>query len=103
MISKEVQEMIPKIQHFCVGQPIKKAWLFGSCSRGEETSESDVDILVEYDRLHERISLMRSAGMMVGLEELFHRKVDRVESGRLLPFAQESVERDKYLVYERNS
>ena len=95
--------MIPKIQHFCVGQPIKKAWLFGSCSRGEETSESDVDILVEYDRLHERISLMRIAGMMIGLEDLLHRKVDMVESGRLLPFAQESVERDKYLVYERNS
>ena len=103
MISKEVQEMIPKIQRFCVGQPIKKAWLFGSCSRGEETSESDVDILVEYDRLHERISLMRIAGMMIGLEDLLHRKVDMVESGRLLPFAQESVERDKFLVYERNS
>ena len=101
MISKEVQEMIPKIQHFCVGQPIKKAWLFGSCSRGEETSESDVDILVEYDRLHERISLMRIAGMMIGLEDLLHRKVDMVESGRLLPFAQDSVERDKFLVYDR--
>ena len=93
--------MIPKIQHFCVGQPIKKAWLFGSCSRGEETSESDVDILVEYDRLHERISLMRIAGMMIGLEDLLHRKVDMVESGRLLPFAQDSVERDKFLVYDR--
>ena len=101
MISKEVQEMIPKIQRFCVGQPIKKAWLFGSCSRGEETSESDVDILVEYDRLHERISLMRIAGMMIGLEDLLHRKVDMVESGRLLPFAQDSVERDKFLVYDR--
>ena len=93
--------MIPKIQRFCVGQPIKKAWLFGSCSRGEETSESDVDILVEYDRLHERISLMRIAGMMIGLEDLLHRKVDMVESGRLLPFAQDSVERDKFLVYDR--
>ena len=78
MISKEVQEMIPKIQHFCVGQPIKKAWLFGSCSRGEETSESDVDILVEYDRLHERISLMRIAGMMIGLEDLLHSFYPRV-------------------------
>ena len=103
MISKEVQAMIPKIQSFCVSQPIKKAWLFGSCSRGEETSESDIDILVEYDRLNERISLMRIAGMMIGLEDLLRRKVDMVESGRLLPFAQESVDRDKLLVYERKS
>lgn len=101
MISKDVQEMIPKIQRFCVGQPIKKAWLFGSCSRGEETSESDIDILVEYDRFNEHVSLMRIAGMMLGLEDLLKRKVDMVEYGRLLPFAQKSVEHDKLLVYER--
>ena len=44
MISKNVQNMIPKIQDFFVGQPITKAWLFGSCSRGEETTDSDIDI-----------------------------------------------------------
>ena len=101
MISQEVKDMIPKIQRFCVNQPIKKAWLFGSCSRGEETPDSDIDILVEYDRLNERISLMRMAGMMLSLEDLLHRKVDMVESDRLLPFAQESVNQDKLLVYER--
>lgn len=101
MISKNVQNMIPKIQGFLVTQPIKKAWLFGSCSRGEETTTSDIDILVEYDRQNARISLMRMAGIMLGLEDLLHRKVDMVESGRLLPFAQESANRDKFLIYER--
>ena len=93
--------MIPKIREFCISQPIKKAWLFGSCSRGEETPDSDVDILVEYDRQDERISLMRMAGMMLSLEDLLHRKVDMVEASRLLPFARESVNSDKFLVYER--
>ena len=50
MISKNVQEMIPKIQQYLSSQPITKAWLFGSCSRGEETEKSDVDLLVRYDR-----------------------------------------------------
>lgn len=103
MISKNVQEMIPKIQNFCVSQPIIKAWLFRSCSRGEESQDSDVDILVEYDRQNTRISLMKIAGMMLGLEDLLHRKVDMVEASRLLPFAQESVNHDKFLVYERES
>ena len=101
MISQEVKDMIPKIQRFCVNQPIKKAWLFGSCSRGEETPDSDIDILVEYDRLNERIPLMRMAGMMLSLEDLLHRKVDMVESDRLLPFALDSVNQDKLLVYEK--
>ena len=101
MISKSVQSMIPKIQGFLGTQPIKKAWLFGSCSRGEETSTSDIDILVEYDRQNARISLMRMAGIMLGLEDILHRKVDMVEEGRLLPFAQESANHDKFLIYER--
>ncbi len=101
MISKNVQNMIPKIQGFFGSQPIKKAWLFGSCSRGEETSNSDVDILVEYDRQNTRISLMRMAGIMLGLEDLLHRKVDMVEANCLLPFAQESANHDKFLIYER--
>lgn len=101
MISKNVQDMISKIRKFCVGQPIKKAWLFGSCSRGEEMPDSDVDILVEYDRQNERISLMRIAGMIISLEDILHRKVDMVEADRLLPFASDSVNHDKLLVYER--
>ena len=39
--------------------------------------------------------------MWSDLEELLGRKVDLVSEGTLLPFAQESVERDKILVYER--
>ncbi len=101
MISSAVQEMIPKIQGFFGSQPVKKAWLFGSCSRGEETQSSDVDILVEYDRQNAKISLMKMAGMMLNLEDLLHRKVDMVEDGRLLPFAQESANHDKFLIYER--
>ena len=64
MISKNVQNMIPKIQDFFGSQPITKAWLFGSCSRGEETTDSDIDILVEYDRRQNRISLMKIAGII---------------------------------------
>ena len=101
MISRAVQEMITKIQGFLGSQPVKKAWLFGSCSRGEESPNSDVDILVEYDRQNAKISLMKMAGMMLNLEDLLHRKVDMVEAGRLLPFAQESANHDKFLIYER--
>ena len=78
-------------------------WLFGSCSRGEETADSDIDILVEYDRRQNRISLMKIAGIMLNLEDLLHRKVDIVEANRLLPFAQETANQDKFLIYERKS
>ena len=100
MISKEVQEMIPKIQQFFKTQPVVKAWLFGSCSRGEETPNSDVDILVRYER-SDNFSLMTISGIMVSLSDLLAKKVDLIEEGRLLPFAEKTVEHDKILIYER--
>lgn len=81
-------------------QPVLKAWLFGSFARGEETPLSDVDILVEFD--HGRpIGLLRYAGMWREIEDLIGRKVDLVEDGTLMPFAAESANRDKQLIYER--
>ena len=81
-------------------QPIQRAWIFGSFARGEETPLSDVDLLVQYDD-KARISLLKHCAIMNDLEELLDRKVDLVEEGELLPFAVESANRDKKLIYER--
>ena len=80
-------------------KPVLKAWLFGSFSRGEETQDSDVDIIVSLDK-SKPIGL-KFFGMWSDLEELLGRKVDLVSEGTLLPFAKESAEQDKILVYER--
>ena len=81
-------------------QPVLKAWLFGSFARGEETPSSDVDILVQFDH-RQPIGLLRYAGMWREIEELIGRKVDLVEDGTLMPFAVESANHDKQLIYER--
>ena len=41
--------------------------------------------------------------MMSELRKTINRRVDLVEEGCLLPFAEESVNRDKYLIYERTA
>jgi len=81
-------------------QPIEKAWLFGSFSRGKATRRSDVDVLVRFTP-NCKMDLFKHAGMMVDLQELLKRKVDLVEEGQLCDFAVDSVERDKILIYER--
>lgn len=87
------------IVNYFKNQPVEKAWIFGSYSRGEETEDSDVDILVTFKR-GERIGL-KYAAMVCDLEDLLHKKVDMVVEGTLLPFAQKSVDYDKVLIYER--
>lgn len=89
------------IRQYLATQPIKKAWLFGSCSRGEERADSDIDILVEYSD-SDSISLMTISKIITSLSKKLNRKIDIVENGCLLPFAQMSIEADKQLIYERN-
>lgn len=88
------------IQQYFAEQPIDKAWLFGSYSRGEETPNSDVDILVTFTK-GAKVGLLKFSSMILELQDLLKRKVDLVEEGQLLPFAKESAERDKKLIYER--
>ena len=100
MLSKNVQEMIPKIQQYLASQPIEKAWLFGSCSRGEETPKSDVDLLVRYQD-SDSMSLFDISRITVNLKKIIKRPVDLIEEDCLLPFASKSANRDKILIYER--
>ena len=101
-MKKSIEALIPKIQEYFSEQPIEKAWIFGSCSRNENTKNSDVDILVKYTD-NQIISLFTISRIMVNLSKLLNRKVDLVEDGQLMDFAVESVNRDKILIYERKN
>ena len=91
---------INKIRQFFSTQPIVKAWLFGSYARGEETSESDVDILVSFDNTA-KVGLLKHADIMIKLEEILQKPVDLVSESSLLEWVRPHVDTDKILIYER--
>lgn len=93
--------IIKLIADYFKTQPVLKAYLFGSFSRGEETESSDIDILIVLDE-SQHIGL-KFFGMYEDLKDLLGRKVDLVTERSLAPFARESVNRDKILIYERAS
>ena len=70
MPSAEVVNMIPTMQRFFATQPVKRAYLFGSCSRGEETKDSDVDIIVDLDKT-QPMGLFQYVNMKLDLQDLF--------------------------------
>ena len=98
------REMIQqKIAEYFETQPVLKAWIFGSFARGEETPQSDVDILFVPDRSGKPFTLFTMGGMYMDLKELLGREVDLIEEGSLRPYAVKSANRDKILIYERKS
>ena len=102
MINAMDARVIQKVREYLSTQPVLKAWVFGSFSRGEQTPSSDVDIIVVFDEKAE-VSLIGYIRILYELENIFGRKVDLVEDGSLLPFAVESANRDRKLIYERAS
>ena len=92
---------IDSIKAYLETQPVSKAWLFGSYSRGEEREDSDVDIMVQYDRSKQRVGLFTIVRIQQQLQQLLGRPVDLVEDGTLMPFATESANRDRVLIFEK--
>lgn len=101
MINKKISDLLPLFRRYFQEKPVLRAWLFGSYSRGEETPESDIDILVDYDNSNGRVSLFKMGGMVMDLSALAGCRVDLVDQRGLKDFARNSVEMDKILIYER--
>ena len=92
--------MTQQISEYFKTQPVLKAWLFGSFARGEERADSDVDILILPDK-SQHFSLFTLSEIYEALKELLGCEVDVITVGGLMPFARESADRDKILIYER--
>lgn len=103
MISKRISDLLPLFRTYFQNMPVLRAWLFGSYSRGEENTESDIDILVDYDESKGIVSLFTMGGMLMDLSEIAGCKVDLVDNRGLKEFARNNVENDKILIYERGN
>ena len=76
---------------------IKFIGLFGSFSRGDETKDSDIDILYNIDK-GKKLSMFKYLKIASQLEEFFHKKIDLVRLDTLKPKVKEYVDRDLILV-----
>lgn len=90
------------VKEYFKTQPVLKVWIFGSYARGEETPDSDVDLLVKFDH-SSPIGLIAYARMHRELEERLGCKVDLVEDGTLRPTINQTVNKDLKMIYEREN
>ena len=70
---------------------VKALWLFGSITREEATDDSDVDVLVEFDR---KASFDLFMDLKFYLEELLGIGVDLVTEKALRPQVRQAIEQE---------
>jgi predicted nucleotidyltransferase len=83
---KKTENLLSKLEenlpHLRQDYGVKSLGLFGSYLRGEQKSDSDVDILVDFD---EPIGLLKFMDLELHLTELLGMKVDLVMKTALKP------------------
>lgn len=63
--------------------------VFGSVVRGEETAESDIDFLIDYDK--DKTTAWFPGGLLMDLQDLLGRKVDVLTDQGISPRIREKV------------
>ena len=79
-------------------KPVKEVYLFGSYATGQALEKSDVDILFELKE-DTRISYFGLAKYLIDLEKILNKKVDLVEKKFVFPRLNESIDKEKILLY----
>jgi uncharacterized protein len=76
-----------------------KVGIFGSFARGENSKESDLDILVYLDYT-KKISLLDLIGVEQNISDTLGIKVDLVTEKSLHPLVRPFIEKEVTLIYE---
>lgn len=71
---------------------VLRSSLFGSVVRGEQTEESDIDILIEFPKGK---SLLDLIDLEMKLEQVLGRKVDLLTYNSVSPYLKEYIQNDQ--------
>ena len=98
----DLEQYYNEIKQICDFLPVKRLGLFGSVLNKEFTSESDIDVLVLFDKKQEMDLFDNYFELKEKLEEVFHRQVDLViDKNFENPFFKKSIEQSRKIIYER--
>lgn len=90
-----IPEISSKILDILRKHDVKRASLFGSVVRGEDTEDSDIDLLVEFEG---RKSLLDLVGLKLDLEDTFHRELDVLTYDSLHPLLKERILKEQVAI-----
>ena len=96
------EELRKKILPVLLPYGVKRVGLFGSVVRGENTPESDMDILVKLKPPQERrpLGLFKWIALEEELSQKLGCKVDLVSEDGVSPYIRPYIEKERVILYE---
>jgi uncharacterized protein len=96
-----LEELKQKVLPLLLPLGVKRVAVFGSVSRGEDTPESDVDILVELKEAGGRPAIgLKWFGVEQELSRILGREVELVSSSALSPYIRDRVQKEMVALYD---
>ncbi len=92
-----IKDLQKKLSPIFQEHGVKRASVFGSVSRGDDSPGSDIDLLV---RLSRPIGLVGFVGLVDEMEKTLGRKVDLITEGGVNKFLEPHILPDLKIIYE---
>lgn len=95
-----IERNIDKIRELCVQHKVERLFVFGSVITDKFQKESDIDLVVDFQRIDLYDYADNYFDFKSSLEKLFNRNVDLLENKALSnPFLRQSIDSSKQLLY----
>ena len=89
-----------ELELICRQFNVSRLYVFGSVAKGDFRDDSDVDLIVEFNRNSYEGAFDQFMGLKEALEDFFKRPVDLITSKRFRnPLFERELEETKTLVY----
>jgi uncharacterized protein len=99
-----VERNIASLIELCKNHKVGELYIFGSILTDKFSEKSDIDFLVQFEKLDISEYFDNYMDLKENLEKLLDRPVDLLENQAIRnPVFRKIVDRDKMLVYERES
>ncbi|MEY4866389.1 MAG: hypothetical protein RLY64_643 [Bacteroidota bacterium] len=95
-----VELNIEKIKILCAKHKVSKLFVFGSVLKDTFSNESDIDLVVDFEKLDLSEYADNYFDLKDQLESIFKRPVDLLEEkGIRNPFLRKQIDQEKRLIY----
>jgi uncharacterized protein len=90
------------LKEYFSGEPVKIVYLFGSYARSEQSKDSDIDLLIDFNE-DAIIGLIRLSRIKINIEKKLSQKVDILTRGSISPHILPFIEKDLIKIYEKSN